>query len=487
VNPRTTLILVVLAAALFGAVYWGEIRGADERREAEALEKQVFPDVEADAIEALAFDASDGQKVLLTRTDSGWRVAEPVDFPADDVAVDGLVSSLADLASEGAIDEPQAADVYGLGEAATRIQFEAAGREWELRVGGNAPVGGQTYVATASEAQTVYTVPTFRVTGFDKTLDDVREKLVLSFDRLAVVAIEADWPDGRVRLAKQGDAWQILEPLTADADSDTVESLLSDLSFLRADTFLDEPSEEQRSAADQAQFHVVLEFASDEGKEPERMEVTLGAVAGSGRVVRSSEQEILYGIPPERLGDFPRKLSDYRFKELARFSPVEAGKVELAFHVEGENQQEAVVIVAERGEDGWVSEPAPMSQARISRLVSELSRLTADEVLADALDEEALVEAGLSPPHTIVRVFGEAAEDGTAGQKLAEVFFGNGTDEGGILVMRPDRPDVYRLAYELAEHIPISHEAFQNRFVSDPEAAPAAEPAGLPGSPAPLE
>jgi len=98
VNPRTTLILVVLAAALFGAVYWGEIRGADERREAEALEKLVFPDVEADAIEALAFDASDGQKVLLTRTDSGWRVAEPVDFPADDVAVDGLVSSLADLA-----------------------------------------------------------------------------------------------------------------------------------------------------------------------------------------------------------------------------------------------------------------------------------------------------------------------------------------------------------------------------------------------------
>jgi hypothetical protein len=46
---------------------------------------------------------------------------------------------------------------------------------------------------------------------------------------------------------------------------------------------------------------------------------------------------------------------------------------------------------------------------------------------------------------------------------------------------------VYRLAYELAEHVPISHEAFQNRFVSDPEAAPAAEPAGLPGSPAPLE
>jgi len=76
-----------------------------------------------------------------------------------------------------------------------------------------------------------------------------------------------------------------------------------------------------------------------------------------------------------------------------------------------------------------------------------------------------LAAIGLAPPHTTLRVFGAApAGDGEA-PELAKLIFG--VDQGdAVFAQVPGRETVYRVSSKLAEHVPISLEAFRNRFVA---------------------
>ena len=113
-NPRTTGILFLIVAALGAFVYFYEIRGEEGRLEAEARQKRLFPDVEAEAVEWLALTTSDGRPVRAERREKGWQIVEPLVFPGDEFALDGMASALAQIASEAVYEDPQAPEVYGL-------------------------------------------------------------------------------------------------------------------------------------------------------------------------------------------------------------------------------------------------------------------------------------------------------------------------------------------------------------------------------------
>ena len=192
---------------------------------------------------------------------------------------------------------------------------------------------------------------------------------------------------------------------------------------------------------------------------------------GSGRAARAREHA-LYRIPSERLDDFPRRVAAYRWKELAKFSPGDAVEFEIAFH---DPEAGAHVVLAERTEDGWESTPEAMAAGRAARMVAELSTLNGEDILAEAMGPEELAALGLAPPRVRFRVK-EAPDAG--GGVLAEVWLGEADPDRGIVARSAERERVYRIDYALAEHLPISAEAFRNRFLS--KEAPREEPAPVP-------
>jgi len=195
-------------------------------------------------------------------------------------------------------------------------------------------------------------------------------------------------------------------------------------------------------------------------------------VPGGRRLARGSEAS-LYEIPAERLDDFPRRLGAYRYRTLGAFAPADAETVELEFQPA---QGPSLRIVAARGEAGWTSSPEAMAPGKIARLVSELSGLRAQDVEADALGERELAALGLAPPRVRFRVLG-AAEEGAEAQELGAFELGAFDSSRGILARSPGGETVYRLDYALAEHLPLSLDAFRNRFLS---AEPADEAPGVP-------
>jgi hypothetical protein len=133
-----------------------------------------------------------------------------------------------------------------------------------------------------------------------------------------------------------------------------------------------------------------------------------------------------------------------------------------------------------------------MDPDRASRLVAELARLSAVDIAAEKMGAAELAAVGLDPPRATVRILGKAPEGGGEAPELAKVIFGVEKGET-IFAQVPGRETVYRVSSKLAEQVPISLEAFRNRFVAEEAppgegaagAAPMLEMDGESGMPAP--
>jgi hypothetical protein len=468
-NPRTTGILLLIAAALGAFVYFYEIRGEEGRREAEARQKRLFPDVEAEAVEWLALTSSDGQAVRAERREKGWQIVEPLAFPGDEFALDGMASALAQLASEAVYEDPQSSEVYGLDDEGREVGFAAGGEEHALRTGDKTPMGGNSYASVVGE-KAVYAVPSFRVNSLRKAFEDLRDKRILDFDTSTVERLGVSWTDGRVDLVRREGEWRLSAPVEGAADAGTVKDLLSDLSFLRASGFEDEPPPDAETGLDRPAFAVELGLAPaapvEGGGEPRRLAFAVGReVVDAERFVRAA-QPSLYRIPAERLDDFPREVIDYRFKQLAEFEVGNAERVELGF---SSKEGETMLITATRHEGAWRSVPEPMEPGKIARLVEELSRLEANDILAERVGPEELRELELDPANVTLLAYGQG--EGEQEVRLAEVRLGALRGSRGIVAQTGENPTLFQLDLDLAEHIPVSFEAFRNRFLAEEEEA----------------
>jgi hypothetical protein len=384
-----------------------------------------------------------------------------------------MASALAQLSSEAVLDDPQPPEVYGLDADEREVRFGAGGEEFALRTGDKTPVGGNAY-ASVGGSDAVYIVESYRINALQKELDDLRDKRILRFDTAAIDRLTASWPGGRVAVALGDDGWQLEQPIQGRADDETIDSLLSDLSFLRADGFVDEPLPDVEAGLDRLAYQVeLLGEAGGEGEEPLRLRLAIGeSLDGESRLVRAAGAS-LYRIPAERIADFPRELVQYRFRQVAKFLSSDAERLELVFHPNAALpvSSEPLRITATRDETGWTSSPERFAAGKIARLVSELSRLRAEGILADSLGSDELRELALSPPSAVLRVFGEPPEEGEgedeSGVKLAGVEIGSLRGDQWILARSEGDEIVFQLDQSLAEHIPVSLEAFRNRFVAE--------------------
>jgi hypothetical protein len=484
---RTTAILGIVAALLGAAIWWSE-RHETEKKEAEEQAKRLYGELEAPAVEWFELRTNDGQDARLERKDGAWRVTKPVDAPADATAADGIAAALATLTSEGTIEDPQGFAVYGLEDGAKVVRFRAAGTDRELRIGKKTPVGANQYAATGPSG-TVYTVPSYKATSLEKPLDDLRERRPLRFDRGGIARVEATWDGGGVVLEKKEGGWRMVSPMDTEADDETVETLLSDLVFLRSSGFIDQPPPDAQVGLDRPAYRVAVVDAPEEGKAPARHELAIGSVLDPQTRAGRSGDPFLYKLPNDRFDKLPKTVVAFRKKDLSHFVATDAQRFEITYADPNAASSQSVTISGEsKGDEGWTTQPDAWESGKAARMIAELARLKADDIAAEQMGPDELTGVGLAPARATVRVLGKPPEGGGDAPELAHVLVG--VSRGGKLIAKvPGRDTVYRVSDTVAEHVPISLEAYQSRFVAkeppapEPSAdAPPAEP-GAEGAP----
>ena len=240
----------------------------------------------------------------------------------------------------------------------------------------------------------------------------------------------------------------------------TVEELLNDLSFLRASGFVDAPTPEQARALEHPELEVELTIEGGGGGQAGRVgccwRSARARAARADRLVRADGPG-LFRIPSERLQDFPREVGSYRFRELAHFDLDQAERLEIVFQPAGEA---ALTLTRHARRRGLELDARKRSTRRSSRrMIDELSRLRAKQILADAMGEAELRQLGLAPPSARFTVSGKSGQ-------LAQVDLGMVRGSDGVVARATGGPTVYLLAPTLADYLPVSLEALRSRFLA---------------------
>jgi hypothetical protein len=247
-RPRTLAVLaiVVVALAAFIHFYERDLPSSDERVQ---RAKHVL-DLKKDQVTGIRLSAG-GQTVVLERQGApaaagvDWRLASPAALAAeraDGAAVERLLDSLVGLEKSRTLDQVKPAEV-GLDKPRAEVGLRLAGEKGEtvLRIGAAVPTGGEAIVAVAGRPD-AYVVSDAVMADVQKKAGDWRDHQVFHGDRDAIQRISwsiAGAP--RVVLAKRGDNFWLESPLADRADRDQVEKLLTDLTGMSAERFLDPP------------------------------------------------------------------------------------------------------------------------------------------------------------------------------------------------------------------------------------------------------
>ncbi len=471
---RSTGVLALIALLLGGFIYWYEIEGETAREAARQDEQRVLPGLESESVDMLSLSTQDGVEARFERIDGRWTMTLPLVSRADATALDAMAQALVGLQRAGVVANPGERIEYGLGPGAQRIRFVAGGKPGELLIGRSTPVGGHVYVVALGEGEdeAVEYVERYRVNAFNRNLDDLRERQILSLEGAELRTLRVSWPSSvsangqtEVALARDdsGD-WQIGFPLVGAADQATLRNLISSLSYLRATDFVDVRTEQDDAAlADPA---MTIHWTRTGDHLESRIRIGFG---DSALVEGPNGQRFRVGA--QEIEAFPREVVAYRFKTLSRFALVDARHLSLEFQGDEEAvSMEPLRVEARLDEVGWSGTGPAIDSSRASDLIRQLANLRAVDILADEMGDRELASLGLAPPRVRIRIGSEEDGEGDSAT-LADVLIGRLDPGRGLFAQRNGDSTIYLLPDSVVTDVPISRAAFERDFQAGPVAA----------------
>lgn len=207
---------------------------------------------------------ADGKKFSLVKTEGKWKLEEPVQDEADQTKADQLISTIRDAKAREFVEE-NPADLKPYGLAKPRLIADLFVGQDQIRktllIGSTK--GDKAY-AKDEARNPVFLVDTTLVHGLRVNLFDLRDKKLTALETTQVASLEFSYPDHRIICQKDtAGTWTIVEPEKQPAKSWKVNSLLSIVSNLKAESFVDDsPKSLVPYGLDQPRVRIVAKSGS---------------------------------------------------------------------------------------------------------------------------------------------------------------------------------------------------------------------------------
>ncbi len=173
-NPRVTLIIVALFAALFGYVYFVELNKTPEQLGTPTPEAQppVFQLNANDVKRIEVRDLRAPRQTIMTRNENGWTIEAPVQKAADSPTVDSTVGQLARLQATRVLTNVTDLKPYGLSAATLEVRMIMSDTTpYALTVGDKTPNGYQYYASYTGDTSKVFIVDSTTISTLMGWLD----------------------------------------------------------------------------------------------------------------------------------------------------------------------------------------------------------------------------------------------------------------------------------------------------------------------------
>lgn len=404
------LVLLILA----GTLYWSERRGLNAATtNASAAASPAILKLDQAAITSVELKKQDAEPILLTKVGSGkWQITEPKPFGADQNAVSSMLSTLSSLNSERLVVQ-KAVDVkpYGLASPALEVDItEKDNKTQKLLLGDETPTGGAVYAMLAGDPR-VFTVSEYGKTIVDKSLNDLRDKRLLTVNSIS--RIELIKKNQEIEFDRNQKQWQILKPKPFRADHLVINELASQLTGARMDLTGVDASDAGAAFAHAAPV-VIAKVTGASGAQELQIRENNGQY-----YAKSSAVEGAYKVDSSLGLELDKGLDDFRNKQLFDFGFSTPDKVEL-------HSGAKVYFLARSGQDWW-SNGKKMDATSVQSFLATLRELKANK----------FVESGFTNPVIEATV---TSEDGKRVEKVSIAKSGN-----AYIAKREDGPGLYQL------------------------------------------
>lgn len=175
---------IILILVIVGLGAYLTLRSTDRTH----YELPDLPQLESAKIDRMLITTADST-IELVKKDADWFL-EPQDYKADGIKVANMVNAAAGLKITALVSEAASYQRYDLNdEAKINVQiFEGAKKQREFDLGKSAPTYQHTFARLADNPNVYHAQGTLKNT-FDQSVEDLRDKTVLSVDRDAVTTI----------------------------------------------------------------------------------------------------------------------------------------------------------------------------------------------------------------------------------------------------------------------------------------------------------
>ena len=408
----------MLLAALSGAVWWAKRHPESTESKTTTPTNPNLVNIADSSVQGLDIQKKDGAQVTLQLQNGKWAITAPEPFSADQDAAKSIVSSLSPAATDGVVeDKPADLSKYGLTSPSLTVTVhEKGGKSDQIIFGDDVPAGSEVYARLNGNPK-VYAVSSSVKSSFDKTVNDLRDKRLLTFDQGQLSRIEVVAPKSDVEFGKNGqNEWTILKPSPYRADNFQVEELLRKLTDAKMDLSSSAADDAKKAASAYATGQPVAAAKLSDSSGTQTLEVRKNK---DDYYAKSSVVNGTFKVASDLGKALEKPLDEYRNKKIFDFGFADPSKLEI-------QQGAGDKTFVKKGTD-WTQGGKTMDAGAVQGLIDKLRDLAASK----------FVTAGFTNPAAAITVVSNE------GKRTEKVEFAKTSD--GYIARRGTEPALYQL------------------------------------------
>jgi hypothetical protein len=365
---RGLLIAVVLLAALGAGLYFSnKQKAAEAAKPPSDAPPKVLALTEGD-ITKVELKKKGADPAVLQKTNGKWQLTAPKPYLADQDTVSQLVASAANVSSDRVVeDKASNLSAYGLNSPALEVDITGkAGKVSKLKIGDDTPTNSGSYAMLEGDPR-VFTVASYVKTGLDKSLNDLRDKRLLTFDQDKLSRVELIAKKQDIEFGRDKDQWQIVKPKPLRADGLQVDEMLRKLKDAKMDLTLSDDDAKKAAAA----FASGAPIATVKLTDPSGTQQIEVRKNKDDYYAKSSTVAGVFKATPELGMGVDKSLDDFRNKKLFNFGFNDPSKIEV--HANGKT------YAFQKGGDDWFSNGKKMDSTSVQSFLDKLRDLSASK------------------------------------------------------------------------------------------------------------
>jgi len=301
------------------------------------------------------------------------------------------------------------------------------------------------FYAKWKDTKNVFLIPGGSLKIYPKTVFDIRDKMILDFEKDKIVKLEFKYPDEKIELVNKGkNQWMITNPLNVKADEFEVSDLLWALLDIEAEKFVSTaPSDSEAYNFNKPIIKISLWEESK--KTPLNFFISKKEDQNKILFAKTSETETVYQISHGVLKDLTKTTFSLRDKTLLTFKNEEVETFQLKYPDKS--------FTLKLGKGDWKSTKpvkTKLNKVQVISLLWDIKLLKFKEIVTKSTKEEPS-KFGFDKPKAKITLW-KSKKD-----KIGSLIIGGKVPNKNMVYARVDfSPTIYGVDPQFLEKLPYS-------------------------------